>query len=62
MLKHFLAVMLLFVMGVGAFSQSIPTGTGRVAALGNSPFILDAHMDIYNNPALDKFVQKRSSC
>lgn len=51
MLKHFLAVMLLFVMGVSTYSQSIPTGTGRVAALGNSPFILDAHMDIYNNPA-----------
>lgn len=51
MLKHFLAVMLLFVMGVSAYSQSVPTGTGRVAALGYSPFILDAHMDIYSNPA-----------
>ena len=55
MLKHFLAVMLLFVMGVGAFSQSIPSGTGRYAALGNSPFILDAHVDMLNNPAWNNY-------
>lgn len=51
MLKHFLAVMLLFVMGVSTFSQSIPSGTGRYTALGGSPFILDAHVDMLNNPA-----------
>lgn len=51
MLKHFLAVMLLFVMGVSTFSQSIPSGTGRYTALGSSPFILDASTDIFNNPA-----------
>ena len=55
MLKHFLAVMLLFVMGVGAFSQSIPSGTGRYTALGSSPFILDASTDIYNNPAWNNY-------
>ncbi len=51
MLKHFLAVMLLFVMGVSTYSQSIPSGTGRYTALGSSPFILDASTDIFNNPA-----------
>ncbi len=55
MLKHFLAVMLLFVMGVGAFSQSIPSGTGRYTALGSSPFILDAHVDMMNNPAWNNY-------
>jgi hypothetical protein len=51
MLKKHLAVMLLFVMAAGVFSQSIPSGTGRYEALGNSPFILDAATDINNNPA-----------
>ena len=57
MLKHFLAVMLLFVMGVGAFSQSIPSGTGRYTALGNSPFILDASTDMFNNPSWNNYYQ-----
>lgn len=43
--------MLLLFMAVGAFAQSIPSGTGRYEALGNSPFILDAATDINNNPA-----------
>ncbi len=51
MLKHFLVVMLLFVLGVSTYSQSIPSGTGRYTALGSSPFILDASTDIFNNPA-----------
>lgn len=55
MLKHFLAVMLLVVMAGGAFSQSIPSGTGRYSALGNSPFILDAHVDMLNNPAWNNY-------
>lgn len=55
MLKHFLAVMLLFVVAVSGFSQSIPSGTGRYSALGNSPFILDAHIDMLNNPAWNNY-------
>lgn len=55
MLKHFLAVMLLFVLGVSTYSQSIPSGTGRYAALGGSPFILDAHVDMLNNPAWNNY-------
>jgi hypothetical protein len=55
MLKHFLAVMLLFVIGVSAYSQSIPSGTGRYTALGSSPFILDASTDIFNNPAWNNY-------
>jgi hypothetical protein len=51
MLKKHLAVMLLLFMAVGAFAQSIPSGTGRYEALGSSPFILDAATDINNNPA-----------
>ncbi|MCI0450479.1 MAG: hypothetical protein L0Y79_11990 [Chlorobi bacterium] len=51
MLKRFLAVMFLLVMAVGVYAQSIPSGTGRYSALGNSPFILDAHIDMLNNPA-----------
>ena len=51
MLKKHLAIMLLFVMAVAAFAQSIPSGTGRYEALGNSPFILDAATDINHNPA-----------
>lgn len=43
--------MLLFVMAVAAFAQSIPSGTGRFEALGWSPFILDAATDINQNPA-----------
>lgn len=57
MLKHFLAVMLLFVMGVSTFSQSIPSGTGRYTALGSAPFILDASTDIFNNPAWNNYYQ-----
>jgi len=51
MLKRFLAVMFLFVLAVSVYAQSIPSGTGRYSALGNSPFILDAHIDMLNNPA-----------
>jgi hypothetical protein len=51
MLKRFLAVMFLFVMAVSVYAQSIPSGTGRYSALGNSPFILDAHVDMLSNPA-----------
>lgn len=55
MLKHFLAVMLLFVLGVSTYSQSIPSGTGRYTALGSSQFILDASTDIFNNPAWNNY-------
>lgn len=55
MLKKHLAIMLLFVMAVAAFAQSIPSGTGRYEALGNSPFILDAATDINNNPAWNNY-------
>ena len=55
MLKHFLAVMLLLVVVAGSYSQSIPSGTGRYAALGSSPFILDAHIDMLNNPAWNNY-------
>ena len=50
MLKKHLVVLLLLVMAVGASAQSIPSGTGRIEALGNSPYILDAATDISNNP------------
>jgi len=55
MLKHFLAVMLLFVLAVSTYSQSIPSGTGRYSAFGSSPFILDASTDIFNNPAWNNY-------
>jgi hypothetical protein len=57
MSKHFLAVMLLFVIAVSSFSQSIPSGTGRYSALGSSPFILDASTDIFSNPAWNNYYQ-----
>ena len=49
MLKKRLVVLLLMVMAVGVYAQSIPSGTGRFEALGNSPYILDAATDINNN-------------
>lgn len=52
--------MLLFVMAAGVFSQSIPSGTGRYEALGNSPFILDAATDINNNPAWSNYYRDYS--
>ena len=55
MLKKHLAVMLLLFMAVGAYAQSIPSGTGRYEALGNSPFILDAATDINSNPAWNNY-------
>jgi hypothetical protein len=55
MLKKHLAVMLMFILAAGVFSQSIPSGSGRYNALGNSPFILDAHIDILNNPAWNSY-------
>jgi hypothetical protein len=55
MLKKHLAVMFIFVMAAGVFSQSIPSGTGRISALGGSPFILDASTDILNNPAWNNY-------
>jgi len=51
MFKKHLVVLLLLFSAVVAFSQSIPSGTGRIEALGYSPFILDAATDINNNPA-----------
>jgi hypothetical protein len=60
MLKKHLAVMLLFVVAAGVFSQSIPSGTGRYEALGNSPFILDAATDINNNPAWSNYYRDYS--
>ena len=51
MLKKLLSVMFLFVMTVGVFSQSIPSGTARYQALGYNPFIMDAATDILRNPA-----------
>jgi hypothetical protein len=51
MSKHFLAVMLLVFIAVGTYSQSIPSGEGRMEALANSPFILDASTDMMWNPA-----------
>lgn len=51
MSKHFLAVMLLVVMAVSSYSQSIPSGEGRMEALANSPFILDASTDMMWNPS-----------
>lgn len=51
MLKKQLTILVLLVMAAGVFAQSIPSGTGRYEALGNSPFILDAATDINNNPA-----------
>jgi hypothetical protein len=60
MLKKHLAVMLLFVVAAGVFSQSIPSGTGRYEAFGNSPFILDAATDINNNPAWTNYYRQYS--
>lgn len=47
--------MLMFILAAGVFSQSIPSGSGRYNALGNSPFILDAHGDILSNPAWNSY-------
>lgn len=55
MLKKHLVVLLLMVMAVGVYAQSIPSGTGRIEALGNSPYILDAATDIYNNPVWSSY-------
>jgi hypothetical protein len=55
MSKHFLAIMFLVFIAAGTYSQSIPSGTGRHTALGNSPFILDASVDIFNNPAWNNY-------
>ena len=51
MLKKHLTVLLLLVMAVGAYGQSIPSGTARYEALGYNPFIMDAATDINRNPA-----------
>ncbi|MGA2668804.1 MAG: hypothetical protein ABSF32_07785 [Ignavibacteria bacterium] len=51
MLKKHLTVLLLLVMAIGAYSQSIPSGTARYEALGYNPFIMDAATDINRNPA-----------
>jgi hypothetical protein len=51
MLKKHLTILLLLVMAVGAFAQSIPSGTARYEALGYNPFIMDAATDINRNPA-----------
>lgn len=51
MLKKHLTVLLLLVMAVGAFAQSIPSGTARYEALGYNPFIMDAATDLNRNPA-----------
>lgn len=55
MFKKRLVVLLLLFMAVGAYAQSIPSGTGRIEALGNSPFILDAATDISNNPSWSNY-------
>lgn len=55
MSKHFLAIMFLVFTAAGIYSQSIPSGNGRYNALGNSPFILDASVDIFNNPAWNNY-------
>ena len=55
MFKKRLVVLLLLFMAAGAYAQSIPSGTGRIEALGNSPFILDAATDIFNNPAWNNY-------
>ena len=55
MFKKRLVVLLLLFMAVGVYAQSIPSGTGRIEALGNSPFILDAATDIFNNPAWNNY-------
>lgn len=51
MLKKTLTILTLLIMTSVGFAQSIPSGTGRIEALANSPFILDAATDIQNNPA-----------
>lgn len=53
--KHFTILVLLALMTVGVFAQSIPSGTGRYEALGNSPFILDAASDMYSNPVWNNY-------
>lgn len=56
MLKSKLTLFLMLaVLTVGTFAQSIPSGTGRIEALANSPFILDAATDINNNPAWNNY-------
>lgn len=55
MSKHFLAIMFLVFIAAGTYSQSIPSGNGRYNALGNSPFILDASVDMFNNPAWNNY-------
>ena len=51
MLKKLLSILFVMVMVGGLYSQSIPSGTGRIEALGYNPFILDAATDINRNPA-----------
>ncbi|MGH2574636.1 MAG: hypothetical protein ACRDFC_02940 [Ignavibacteria bacterium] len=51
MLKKHLSILFLLVMAVGAYAQSIPSGTARFEALGFNPFIMDAATDINRNPA-----------
>lgn len=51
MSKKLLLILFLMVFATGVYSQSISSGTARYEALGSSPFILDAAIDIFNNPA-----------
>lgn len=55
MLKKHLTIFVLLVMAIGVYAQSIPSGTGRYEALANSPFILDAAKDMFNNPAWNNY-------
>lgn len=49
-LLSFIFIVLMLVSNI-SYGQAIPSGTARYEALGNSPFILDASIDINMNPA-----------
>ena len=58
MLKTITLSILAVMMFAGlAQSQSLSSGTGRIEALANSPFIMDAATDINNNPAWNNYYQ-----
>ena len=51
MFKKIILLFVLSFISVSVFAQSIPSGTGRWEALGNSPFITDPAIDLNRNPA-----------
>jgi len=58
MLKRITLAVLAIMMFAGLTNaQSLSSGTGRIEALANSPFIMDAATDINSNPAWNNYYQ-----